>query len=139
MKKVQLVVSVLLIASAAVGIEIMRRDSWLWSASPVHAYGLIVFVTLDLVLAGTSWRVTRLATTGSALFGGIQIAAMVGDVFMGQPAGVPAGVWESYLLGDMPFTVLLGLQVVIVAWAILSTRIIANEMHEGGLTVRTSR
>ncbi|HLQ06488.1 MAG TPA: hypothetical protein VK126_01895 [Nitrososphaerales archaeon] len=128
MKKVQAVVSVLLIASAAVGIEVLRTDGWLWSAAPLHAYGLIAFVALDLLLAGISWRVTRLAIIGSALFGGIQFIAMVGDVFMGQPAGIPAAVWESYLLGDTPFMVLLGIQVVIIAWAILSTRIMANHM-----------
>lgn len=117
--------------SAAVGIEVIRTDGWLWAAAPAHAYGLIGFVVLDLLLAGINYRgATKLATIGSSLFGGTQFAAMAGDLLMGQPAGVPTGVWESYLLGDASFLALLCIQVFIVVWSLLSARITAIQMGE---------
>ncbi len=136
MKKLQAVPPVLLVASAALGIEILWTDSWLWS-SPVHSYGLIAFVVFDLVLATVGWKATKLAATGSGLFGAIQFSAMVGDALMGQPAGVPARAWESYLLGNLSFMVLLGVQMLIVAWAILSSRVIAKQMQKTALPVGT--
>src|SRR5580692_11872706 len=97
MKPVQIVLAALLIASALIGIEILSSDEWLWYVAPTHAYGLIVFVVLDSILAIALRRTTRLAATGSALFGAVQFVAMFGDIIMGQPAGVPIGLWRSYL------------------------------------------
>ena len=122
MKPVQIVLTALLVASALVGIEILNSDEWLWYVAPTHAYGLIVFVVLDSALAIGLWRTTRLAAVGAALFGAIQFVAMFGDIVLGEPAGVPIGLWRSYLLSDTAFTLLLGIQLIIVASAILAAR-----------------
>ncbi|MDA4113983.1 MAG: hypothetical protein OK474_08050 [Thaumarchaeota archaeon] len=122
MKPIQIVLATFLAASALVGIEILSSDEWLWYVAPTHAYGLILFVLLDSALAVALWRTTRLAAIGSALFGAVQFAAMFGDIIMGQPAGVPIGLWRSYLLSDTAFTLLLCIQLIIVASAILASR-----------------
>jgi hypothetical protein len=108
-------VSAVLVVSAVVGAAILASDAYLWSAAPSHAYGLVVFAVLDLVLAGTVWRLTRLSLLGSGLLGLVQFAAMAGDVFTGQPTGVPAHIWEQYLLGDVYFVALLVIQPVLTA------------------------
>jgi hypothetical protein len=122
MKPIQIVLTALLVVSALVGIEILSTDEWLWYVAPTHAYGLIAFVVLDCALAIILWRKTRPAAIGAALFGVIQFAAMAGDIVMGEPSGVPTGLWRSYLLSDTAFTVLLGIQLVIVASALLAAR-----------------
>ena len=105
--------------SAIVGAVILKTDAWLWAAAPSHAYGLIVFVVVDVGLAAIVWRATRLALLGSALLGVVQFTAMAGDVFMGQPTGMPANLWEQYLLGDTYFVALLALQFAVVGVAVL--------------------
>jgi len=105
--------------SAIVGAVILKTDAWLWAAAPSHAYGLIVFVVVDLGLAAIVWRATRLALLGSALLGAVQFTAMAGDVFTGQPAGMPASLWQQYLLGDAYFVALLALQLAVIAVAVL--------------------
>ena len=105
-----------------VGMEILSSDEWLWYVAPTHVYGLIVFVFLDFALAIALWRSTRLAAIGAVLFGVLQFVAMFGDIIIGQPAGVPIGLWRSYLLSDTAFTLLLGMQLIIVVSAILAMR-----------------
>jgi hypothetical protein len=122
MKPVQIILTVLLVASALVGVDILSTDGWLWYVAPTHAYGLIAFVLLDFALTIVLWRKARPAAIGAALFGVVQFVAMFGDIIMGEPAGVPIGLWRSYLLSDTAFTVLLGIQLVIVASAILAAR-----------------
>jgi hypothetical protein len=122
MKPVQIALTALLVVSALVGIEILSTDEWLWYVAPTHAYGLVAFVVLDCALAIVLWRKTRPAAIGAALFGAVQFVAMFGDIITGEPAGVPMGLWRSYLLGDTAFTVLLAIQLVIVASAILAAR-----------------
>jgi hypothetical protein len=126
MKPVQIILTALLVASALVGIEILRSDEWLWYVAPTHAYGLIVFVVLDSALAIALWRTIRLAAIGSGLFGAVQFVAMAGDIIVGQPAGVPSGLWRSYLLSDTAFTLLLGIQLIIVTSASIVTRMNAK-------------
>jgi len=138
LKLIPLVTSLLLLASGAVGAEIILTDGWLRSASPYHAYGLVAFVVIDLFLAGASWGIPRLATKGSGLFGTIQFAGMIADIFAGQPTGVPVGVWEGYLVGDAFFMALLGIQAAIVGWAALSARMISNQTRGGPLAVKTT-
>jgi hypothetical protein len=76
-------------------------------------------VVIDLGLAAAVWRTTRLALLGSALLGAVQFTAMAGDIFVGKPTGLPASLWEQYLLGDSYFVALLCLQLAVVAVALL--------------------
>jgi hypothetical protein len=108
-------VSAILAGSAVVGAAILMTDGYLWAAAPSHAYGLVAFVVLDLGLAALVWKKVRLALLGTAILGAIQFTFMVGDVLVGQPTGLPSGLWEQYLLGDGYFVVLLIIQLVVVA------------------------
>ncbi|SRR6266487_5742377 len=118
MKIVYLVLSATLGASALVGIQILATDFWLWSAAPTHAYGLTAFVGLDLALIFAVWRVTRLAIFGALLTATFQLVAMLGDIVGGQPAGLPAAVFRSYLLSDTAYLGLLVSQCLIMAVAV---------------------
>jgi hypothetical protein len=131
MRILETVVSAALFVSAMVGAIILKTDAYLWAAAPSHAYGLVVFVAVDLGLAAAVWRVTKLAILGTALMGAVQFAAMAGDVFMGGPAGLPQSAWQQYLLGDAYFVALLGIQLVVVAVAVLGI------VHRRAMTLRT--
>ncbi len=113
-------VSAVLLISALIGSIMLLTDRFLWSAAPSHAYGLIVFVAVDVGLAAAIWRVTRLAILGSALLGLIQFAAMAGDVFVGGPVSMSTALWRQYILGDVYFVVLLGMQLVVIVVALVA-------------------
>ncbi|MDA4132922.1 MAG: hypothetical protein OK454_07335 [Thaumarchaeota archaeon] len=119
MSKLQIATSGVLVLSAIIGATILRTDGYLWAAAPSHAYGLIAFAAVDLGLAMVVWRATKKVLLASALLGAVQFTAMAGDVFVGQPAGLTASLWEQYLLGDTYFVVLLFVQLVVVAVALL--------------------
>jgi hypothetical protein len=118
MRIVRLILSAALAASALVGIEILSTDYWLWSASPTHAYGLIVFVALDAALILGMWRAVRAAIFGALLTATVQLVSMLGDIFAGQPAGTPAAAFRSYLLADASYLGLLVTQGLIMAIAV---------------------
>lgn len=109
----------MLLVSAAIGTYILLTDSYLWSAAPSHADGLIVFVVLDLgLVAGLFWR-PRLAIIGMILLGLVQFGAMGADLFVGASfgaslVGAQSG-FQQYLLHDTAFKTLLGVQVLIIA------------------------
>jgi hypothetical protein len=118
MKMVRLILSVALAGSALVGFGILSTDFWLWSAAPSHAYGLMIFVVLDVVLIIGTWRGIRLTRYGTLLTAFLQLVAMLGDVVAGQPAGTPAAAFRSYLLADTPYLGLLIIQSLIIVIAI---------------------
>ena len=118
MRIVRLILSAALAASALVGIEILSTDYWLWSAAPTHAYVLIVFVALDVVLILGTWRAVRPAVFGALLTATIQVSAMLGDIIQGQPAGTPAAAFRSYLLADTAYLGLFVAQGLIMAIAV---------------------
>src|SRR5438309_9580704 len=103
MKIVRLVLSTALGTSALVGIRILATDYWLWTAAPTHAYGLTAFVALDFALILAVWRVTQLSILGALLTATVQLVAMLGDIVAGEPAGLPAAVFRSYLLSDTAY------------------------------------
>src|SRR5207245_27726 len=118
MRIVRLVLSAALGASALVGVRILGTDYWLWSAAPTHAYGLTVFVALDFALIVTVWRVTRLSILGALLTATVHLVAMLGDIVAGEPAGLSAAVFRSYLLSDAAYLGLLISQCLIIAVAL---------------------
>jgi len=115
---VRLILSVALAASALVGVQILSTDLWLWSAAPTHAYGLMTFVALDAALIFGAWRATRLAIIGALLTATVQLVAMLGDIFAGEPAGLPATVFRNYLSADTAYLGLLVTQGLIMTIAI---------------------
>ena len=118
MRIVRLILSAALAASALVGIQILSTDYWLWSAAPIHAYGLMAFVALDLALIFGIWRATRLIIFGALVTASVQLLAMLGDIIAGEPAGLPASVFRNYLLTDTAYVGLLVTQGLIMAIAI---------------------
>jgi len=80
MKIVQATLSLTLAISGLLGIQILIDDKWLWAAAPSHAYGLIGFVSIDMILVVVALVRVGLATVSAALMAVAQFAAMLADV-----------------------------------------------------------
>jgi len=89
---------------------IVASDGWLRAVAPTHAYGLLAFAVLDLVLALVVMAVPRIAYAGALLVSIAQVAAMAGDALTFTPTGTLQAAFRAYLLGDMAFLALLGIQ-----------------------------
>ena len=117
MKPINLILSAVLLISAAVGGYILGTDSYLWSTAPTHAYGLAAFTVIDLVLMVGLWVKPRIAIIVSILLGLVQLGAMSGDVFFGtltfSSNVTTAAAFSKYLLGDVAFVTLLGIQAIL--------------------------
>lgn len=94
--------SVLLAISALLGIAILATDHNLWNYEPTHAYGLVVFVIIDIVAIGlamlrSSRNILRLAGAWGFLFALI----MVSDIYSGGATaiGLTPDQFASYLFG----------------------------------------
>ncbi len=123
MKIVQATLSLTLAVSGLLGIQILIDDKWLWAAAPSHAYGLIGFVSIDLILVVVALLRVGLATVGAALMAMAQFAAMLADVVVGQPEGVPSIAFRNYLLADTAYLGLLFIQIAILSVAIVTLTI----------------
>ncbi len=130
MKTVQTILSTALYTSSILGIQILLMDKWLWDAAPTHAYGLVIFVIVDSVLLATMWKGIVLATIGAALAATAQLAAMLADVAAGQPSGISASIFMTYLLSNTAFISLLTTQGVILVLALAAlTRLHVRQMR----------
>jgi hypothetical protein len=109
----QTILTSTLVVSGLVGVWIVANDGWLRVVAPSHAYGLLAFAALDLVLAVFVLVVPRLAYVGALLLSMTQVAAMAGDAFTFTPAGTLQSAFRAYLLGDTAFVALLGIQLVV--------------------------
>jgi hypothetical protein len=69
MRPINLILLAVLLVSAAVGGYILGTDSYLWSAAPTHAYGLVEFTVIDLALMVGLWVRPRIAIIASILLG----------------------------------------------------------------------
>ena len=118
----RVVISTALFTSGALGIYILATDNFLKFAAPTHYEGLAVFVLIDTALIMALWRQIRFAALGAMLAAIVQLVAMLGDVVVGQPAGVSTTAFATYLLTDTAFVGLLAAQGIIIA---LSARTIA--------------
>jgi hypothetical protein len=129
MRLVRDALSLALVVSGWLGVEILANDKWLWLAAPSHAYGLIVFVAIDLTLALTLFIRINLATIGAGLIATAQLGAMLADTAVGQPQGVASGAFSMYLLSDSSYIALLVVQVGILLVAIVSSAISLLQKH----------
>src|SRR6266508_1285348 len=118
MKIVRDILSLSLVASGLVGTQILLSDMWLWSAAPSHAFGLIGFVLTDLILVVTTLRRIGLAALCATLLASVQFGAMLSDLIVGQPEGVPSVAFRNYLLNDTSYLSLLFMQIAIVIVAV---------------------
>jgi hypothetical protein len=102
-----------LLVSGVIGVWIAANDGWLWAVAPSHAYGLLAFAILDVILALVVIVVPRLAYAGALLVSATQVVAMAGDALTFTPMGTMQAAFRAYLLGDSAFLVLLGIQLVV--------------------------
>ena len=113
-----MVLYAVLLVSAAIGGYILTTDSALWSVAPSHAYGLISFTVVDLLLVLGLWSAPRAAIVASVLSGLVQLGAMTGDVLFGTltfpSSSTTPEAFSNYLLGDAAFLALLVVQVVLI-------------------------
>lgn len=120
MRIVRDVLSLGLVASSLLGILILTTDRWLWAAAPSHAYGLIGFVIVDLLLAITILEIVSVGTLAAAIASFVQVSVMIGDMLVGQPEGISSTAFRAYLINDPSYIGLLFVKTIIVAIAIAS-------------------
>lgn len=107
------------LAAVVVSAYILAVDNALWTYNPGHAYGLIAFMVVDLILIGLVFLRWRLARYFMMLWGGLQVALLVGDAATGLGLGADTGYSFKYLfLGEgnpsgLSTTVLLVLYVLV--------------------------
>ena len=102
-----------LLVSGLVGVWTVANDGWLRAVAPSHAYGLLAFAALDVVLALVVLVVPRLAYVGAFLISMTQVVAMAGDALTFTPTGTLQAAFRAYLLGDTAFVALLVIQLAI--------------------------
>ncbi len=102
-----------LFVAGLVGVWIAANDGWLWAVAPSHAYGLLAFAALDVILALVVIGVPRLAYVGALLVSTTQVVAMAGDALTFTPTGTVQAAFRAYLLADTAFVALLGIQLAV--------------------------
>jgi len=102
-----------LLVSGLVGIWTVANDGWLRAVAPSHAYGLLAFASLDVVLALVVIVIPRLAYAGAFLISMTQVVAMAGDALTFTPTGTMQSAFRAYLLGDTAFVALLVIQLAV--------------------------
>lgn len=120
MRIVRDVLSLGLVTSALLGILILTTDEWLWAAAPSHAYGLIGFVIVDILLTIAVLEILSVGTLAAAVASLVQVSLMLGDMVVGQPEGIPSAAFRAYLINDPSYIGLLFVKTIIVAVAIAS-------------------
>lgn len=125
-----------LLASVVVGFEMLATDGYLWSAAQSHALGLLAFTILALVLAAAVLRLpmrftkyAKYAFVGAALLSTIELLLMIGDTFLGAPNGTPQAAFTAYLLSDIAFVALLGIQPVILATGLTAALLVSRKVR----------
>jgi hypothetical protein len=121
-------VSIGLFISAELGGNILSSDAFLWAVAPTHAYGLMAFVGMDLVLIAALWDrirfggtllVVKYAGTLSIVLASVQFLAMIGDLAgLQPPMGMTASAFRTYLLSDRLYIGLIAFQPAIAAMSI---------------------
>lgn len=89
----------LLALTGILGIIILSVDRILWqSLSGQHAYGLIVFVIIDFVVAAfVLAKASKLAFTVAAGWSGLRIIIQFADIYFGPAIGLTYSRFADYL------------------------------------------
>ena len=125
----QIILTPTLLVSGLVGLWVVVSDGWLRAVAPTHAYGLLAFAVLSLVLALVVMAVPRIAYAGALLLSITQVAAMAGDALTFTPTGTPQAAFRAYLLGDMAFLALLGIQLAIAGMTVTALAMLFVARH----------
>ena len=85
--------------TGVLGIVILATDRILWeSASGTHAYGLIVFVVLDLAVAVYVFaKPSKMSFTLAAAWAILRIVIQIGDVALAPQVGLGYADFANYL------------------------------------------
>src|SRR5213592_1454315 len=110
---IQIALTPTLLVSGLAGVWIVANDGWLRAVAPSHAYGLLAFAALDVVLALVVMTVPKLGYVGALVVSMTQVVAMAGDALTFAPAGTLQAAFRAYLLGDTAFVALLGIQLAV--------------------------
>ena len=136
MKIVDALLASTLLASVAIGLEMLATDNFLWSAALSHALGLLAFTILALVLAVALLRLpvsftryAKYAFLGSSLLSTIQLLLMVGDTIVGAPNGISQAAFSAYLYSDSAFVALLGIQPVTVTTGLSAAHLLSRKVR----------
>ena len=109
-----------LIPSAILAVWVVATDGFLRAAAPSHEYGLLTFAILDILLSLIVFVAPRVADVGAFAAAIFQLAAMLGDAFTFTPAGTMQSAFRAYLLSDVGFVALLGIQVALASITAIS-------------------
>ena len=93
--------SVFLGLSALLGIAVLATDQNLWTYEPSHAYGLIGFVVVDVVVLGlVVVRAGKMTLRVAGVWGILQALIMLSDITTGpQALGMSQSDFARYLFG----------------------------------------
>ena len=97
-----LATSTLLAVSALLGVAILATDHNLWNYEPMHAYGLIGFVVIDVIGIGLIfWKDSRMILRLAALWGAVFALIQVSDIYSGGASafGMTTSQFATYLFG----------------------------------------
>ena len=103
-----------LVASGLFGLQILANDRWLWSSAPSHAYGLLGFVAIDILITFAVIRKLAFSFIVASIAALVQLGSMLSDLFVEQPMDVSSIAFRNYLLRDSSFVSLMGIQILIV-------------------------
>ncbi len=142
LKRLQTAMGLTLLASAVSGSYLLATDRSLWLLAVSHAVGLVLIVVIDLMLGLMNLAASKrvyLPTIASAF---LAVILQVGDVATAPQYGMTVSYLASYLFGLWAFDLLLGLQGVIIAFAVLGrpyARYLARRKSRRGRELDYSR
>lgn len=103
-----------LLLSALAGLQIFLTDTDLWEAAPSHAYGLLVFIILDLVATALSVALPKLGLPAAMTWGTVKFFLLLGDILTAKNVGFHSySQFMEYLFSLWNFDTLLVLQLII--------------------------
>lgn len=90
---------VLLALTTVISVYILAVDNILWMDNPInfHAYGLVVFVVVNLILIALNLSKPKTGATLVLVWGIVQVLALIGDVATGLGLGFTAQESVAYL------------------------------------------
>jgi Rieske Fe-S protein len=118
LQRIQKVIGIALVLSAAAGIYLLLTDNSLWLLALSHAVGLIIVVVVDIVLGGLCLLSVRRAYLPSLAGAFLGIVLQVGDIATAPQYNMTIPYFASYLFGLLAFDLLLFLQGFVLAAAL---------------------
>lgn len=103
--KISKAVGGLLVFTGLLGLLILAEDQVLWASAASHAYTLIAFVILDLVMAAlVLLKSSKMVFTLVAAWSGLRVALQIGDVFLAPTFQLTYAQFADYLFNPTSTT-----------------------------------